>query len=88
MAVPIEYDGEGFDEGFRADLIVERKVIVELKSVERISPAHKTQVLTYLRLTGIKFGYLLNLGEALMKDGITRTINGNLPPDLRVSVTL
>ena len=88
VAVPIEYDGAKFDEGFRADLIVEGKVIVELKSVERISPAHKKQVLTYLRLTGIKFGYLLNLGEALMKDGITRTINGNLPPDLGVSVTL
>jgi GxxExxY protein len=88
VAVPIEYDGEGFDEGFRADLIVERKVIVELKSVERISPAHKKQVLTYLRLTGMKLGYLLNFGEALMKDGITRTINGDLLPDLGVSVTL
>ncbi len=69
-------------------LIVEHKVIVELKSVERISPAHKKQVLTYLRLTGMKLGYLLNFGEALMKDGITRTINGHLPPDLRVTVTL
>jgi GxxExxY protein len=88
VAVPIEYDGVKFYEGFRADLIVEDKVIVELKSIERISPAHKKQVLTYLRLTGMKLGYLLNFGEALMKDGITRTINGNLPPDLRVSVTL
>jgi GxxExxY protein len=62
VAVAIEYDGERFDEGFRADLIVEGKVIVELKSVERISPAHKKQVLTYLRLTGMKLGYLLNFG--------------------------
>jgi GxxExxY protein len=88
VAVPIEHDGAKFDEGFRADLIVEDKVIVELKSVERISPAHKKQVLTYLRLTGMKLGYLLNFGEALMKDGITRTINGDLPLDLGVSVTL
>jgi GxxExxY protein len=88
VAVPIEHDGERFDEGFRADLIVEGKVIVELKSVERISPAHKKQILTYLRLTGMKLGYLLNFGEALMKDGITRTINGDLAPDLRASVTL
>jgi GxxExxY protein len=88
VAVAIEYDGERFDEGFRADLIVEGKVIVELKSVERISPAHKKQVLTYLRLTGMKLGYLLNFGEALMKDGITRTIHGDLEPDLRAPVTL
>jgi GxxExxY protein len=88
VAVAIEHDGERFDEGFRADLIVEGKVIVELKSVERISPAHKKQILTYLRLTAMKLGYLFNFGEALMKDGITRTINGDLAPDLRASVTL
>jgi GxxExxY protein len=78
VAVPIEYEGEQFEEGFRADLVVEGKVIVELKSVERINPAHKKQLLTYLRLTGMKLGYLLNIGEALTKDGITRTINGDL----------
>ena len=65
-------------EGFRADLIVESRVIVELKSVEKVHPAHKKQLLTYLRLTGMKLGYLLNFGEALMKDGITRTIHGEL----------
>lgn len=78
VAVPIEYDGQRFDEGFRADLIIDGKVIVELKSVECVWPAHKRQLLTYLRLTGLKLGYLLNFGEALMKDGITRTINGAL----------
>jgi GxxExxY protein len=78
VPIPIEYEGQRFDEGFRADLIVERKVIVELKSVETVHPAHKKQLLTYLRLTGMKLGYLLNFGEALMKDGITRTINGDL----------
>jgi len=57
---------------------VEAKVIVELKSVEKIHPAHKKQLLTYLRLAGMKLGYLLNFGEALMKDGITRTIYGEL----------
>ena len=78
VAVPIEYEGERFEEGFRADLVVEGKVIVELKSVEKVNPAHKKQLLTYLRLTGMKLGYLLNFGESLMKEGITRTINGEL----------
>jgi GxxExxY protein len=53
-------------------------VIIELKSVETVHPAHKKQLLTYLRLTGMKLGYVLNFGSALMKDGITRTINGEL----------
>ena len=78
VSVSIEYQGIKFDEGFRADIIVEEKVILEIKSVERINNAHKKQLLTYLKLTGIKLGYLLNFGEALMKDGITRTINGYL----------
>jgi len=89
VAVPIEYEGERFVEGFRADLIVEGKGLLELKSVERVTPAHKKQLLTYLRLTGLKLGYLLNFGEALMRDGITRTINGSLDPTplrLRASV--
>ena len=80
VAVPIEYQGETFSEGFRADLIVEKLVIVELKSIERVTPAHKKQLLTYLRLTGLKLGYLLNFGEALLRDGITRTINGSIDP--------
>ena len=76
VVVPIEYQGIRFDEGFRADIIVGDKVILELKSVERVTPAHKKQILTYIRLTGRKLGYLLNFGEALMKDGITRCVNG------------
>ena len=75
-SVPIEFKGIIFDEGFRADIIVDRKVILELKSVERMTAAHKKQVQTYLRLTGYKLGYLLNFGEALMKSGITRCVNG------------
>jgi len=76
FAVPILYKGIRFEEGFRADLIVESKVILELKSVERVSAAHKKQVQTYLRLTGCKLGYLLNFGEVVMKVGITRCVNG------------
>jgi GxxExxY protein len=76
VPVPIQYKGIRFDEGFRADIIVAGKVILELKSVERVTAAHKKQVQTYLRLTGCKLGYLLNLGEALMKAGITRCVNG------------
>jgi GxxExxY protein len=78
VPIAIEYEGQKFEEGFRADLIVEGKVIVELKSVENVHPAHKKQLLTYFRLTGMKLGYLLNFGEVLMKDGITRTIYGQL----------
>lgn len=76
VPVPIVYKDLCFDEGFRADLIVAGKVLLELKSVERVSPAHKKQVQTYLRLTGRKLGYLLNFGEAVLKDGITRCVNG------------
>jgi GxxExxY protein len=76
VAVPIIYKGISLDEGFRADLIIEDKVILELKSVEHVSPAHKKQVQTYLKLTGCKLGYLLNFGEAVLRTGITRCVNG------------
>jgi len=76
VPVPIIYKGIRFEEGFRADIIVGKKVLLELKSVERILPAHKKQVQTYLRLTGLKPGYLLNFGEAVLKSGITRCVNG------------
>jgi GxxExxY protein len=78
VAIPIVYHGIQFDEGFRADIIVEEKVILELKSVESTTKAHKKQVLTYLRLTGMKLGYLLNFGEALMRGGISRILNGHV----------
>ena len=76
VVVPISFRGQNFNEGFRADIIVEGKVILELKSIEMVNNAHKKQLLTYLKLTGMKLGYLLNFGEALMKSGITRTVNG------------
>ena len=78
VSIPITYNGMNFKEGFRADIIVENKVIIELKSVESISNVHKKQVLTYLKLTDCKLGYLLNFGEALMKDGLSRIINGEI----------
>ena len=78
VAVPFEYAGMRFNEGFRADLIINNKVIIELKSVECLNKAHKKQLLTYLRLSGKKLGYLLNFGESLMKNGIVRIINGKL----------
>lgn len=76
VPVPIIYKGVTFNEGFRADLIAEQKVLVELKSVERILPAHKKQVQTYLKLTRLKLGYLLNFGDDVLKSGITRCVNG------------
>jgi GxxExxY protein len=75
IAMPVTYAGLTFDEGFRVDLIVEHKVIVELKCVEALNNVHKKQLLTYLRLADKKLGYLLNFGAALMKDGIVRTAN-------------
>ena len=71
----IVYEGIRFDEGFRADLIVEDKVIVELKSVENVTPVHKKQLLTYLRLTDSRLGLLINFGSALIRDGISRIVN-------------
>ena len=78
VSVPIEFEGEQFDEGFRADLFIDGKVIIELKSVEKLTPAHKKQLLTYLKLTNTKLGFILNFGAGLMKDGIARIINGIL----------
>ena len=76
VPIPFRYDDIEFDEGFRADLIVEDKVLVELKSVENTAPVHKKQVLTYLKLTEMKLGLLINFGAPLIKDGIFRLANG------------
>ena len=75
VSIAIIFDGIKFDEGFRADLIVEDKVIVELKSVENIAPVHKKQLLTYLRLTDKRLGLLINFGSELIRDGISRVVN-------------
>ncbi len=75
VSIPVEYRGFRFEEGFRADLIVESKIIIEMKCVERLNNAHKKQLLTYLRLTDLRLGYLLNFSESLMKQGIVRIVN-------------
>ena len=75
MDLPVTYEEVKMDIGFRADLVIERKVIMELKSVENILPVHKKQLLTYLKLTGLKLGLLVNFNVALIKDGMTRIVN-------------
>jgi GxxExxY protein len=83
--MPILYDNIRFDEAFRSDVVVNGKVIVELKSVEALLPVHAKQLLTQLRLSGLKLGLLINFGEAHLKNGIKRAINGQLdaedPPE-------
>ena len=76
MPVPITFRGIRFDEGFRADLLVNEKVLIELKSVEALANVHKKQVLTYLRLLDLRLGLLINFNTALIKDGIVRIANG------------
>ena len=76
MGVPVCYDGLTMDLGFRADIIVEGKVVIELKSIESVLPVHKKQLLTYLKLSQKKVGLLINFNEELIKDGITRIANG------------
>lgn len=80
--IPVQYDGIQLEIGFRADMVINDKIIVELKSVEQIAPVHKKQLLTYLRLANKRLGILLNFGSALMKDGIARVVNG-LPEETR-----
>ena len=70
--IPIVCRGRTFDEGFRADLLVENQILLELKSVVKVTVVHKKQLLTYLKLSGYPLGLLINFGECLIKDGITR----------------
>lgn len=78
VPIVIQYDGLRFDEGFRADLLIGDKVIVELKSVEALHPVHAKQVLTQIRLSNRKLGLLINFGEVSLKNGIKRLINGTI----------
>ena len=73
--LPVVWDGVFLDIGFRTDLIVEGKVIIEIKSVEEIANVHPKQLLTYLKITGMKLGLLINFNESLIKNGITRIVN-------------
>lgn len=77
--ISIHYRGLEFQEGFRADLLVESKVIIELKSVERLSPIHGKQLMTYLRLMNLQVGLLLNFGAPTLREGLQRIVN-QLPP--------
>jgi GxxExxY protein len=86
--MPIRYDGILFEEGYRTDLLVDGKVIVELKSVGALSAVHAKQVLTQLRLSELKLGLLINFGEAHLKNGIKRIINGQLDDDPAEEITL
>jgi GxxExxY protein len=74
--IPVLYDGIRMELGFRADIIVEDRVIIELKSIEDVLPVHKKQLLTYLKLAHKKVGLLINFNEELMKNGVTRIANG------------
>jgi GxxExxY protein len=76
VGLPVHYEDIKLDLGFRADLIIENTVIVELKAVEKVLPVHKKQLTTYLKLTGLKLGLLVNFNVNLIKDGITRIANG------------
>lgn len=75
-ALPVSYGGVEIEGGFRVDLVIEELVIVEIKTVEKILPVHRSQLLTYLRLSGLKLGYLLNFNVPHMRDGIKRVVNG------------
>jgi iron complex transport system substrate-binding protein len=89
--IRFEYDGMVFEEGFRTDLLIENRVVVELKSVEKVAPVHSKQLLTYLRLMHLPVGLLINFGAATLKEGLHRVVN-NLPssasPRLRVNQSL
>ena len=76
VSMPVVYASVRLDVGYRIDLLLERKVVVEIKSVDRVIPAHLAQILTYLKLGGYKLGFLLNFNVAHMRDGIKRVANG------------
>ena len=87
-AIRFEYEEMVFEEGFRTDLVVDNRVIVELKSVERLAPVHSKQLLTYLKLTKTPVGLLINFGAATLREGLHRIVNGlpaSASPRLRVN---
>jgi len=76
VIIPVVWKEISLDQGFRADLIVNDKVLIELKSIEYLLPVHPKQVKTYLKLTGLKLGLLINFNEDRLLDGIKRVVNG------------
>jgi len=81
VPIPVVWGEMQLEIGFRADLWIERMLLVELKSIEALAPVHKKQMLTYLRLTNTRLGLLINFGEELIRDGIMRLVNG-LPDEM------
>jgi iron complex transport system substrate-binding protein len=79
VPIDIEYDGMRFEQAFRIDLLVDARLVLEIKSVERLGKAHSKQLLTYLRLTKQPVGLLMNFSEATMMDGIVRLVNDYRP---------
>ena len=75
LPIPLNYKGVRIEVGFRADVIIERKLLIELKAVEQVLPIHKAQVITYLKLTHLPLGLLINFNEVLIKHGIQRVLN-------------
>jgi GxxExxY protein len=78
VKVPICYKGNNLDKNFFVDILIENKIVLELKSIEIILPIHEFQLLTYLKLSGMKLGLLINFNVILLKDGLRRKINGTL----------
>ncbi len=75
VPIAIQYEELFLEDAFRADILVLNKVVVELKSVEKVQPVHSKQLLTYLRLMDLRLGLLVNFGEALIKNGVSRVVN-------------
>jgi GxxExxY protein len=76
VSIPVRYESLVIENGYRIDLLVDNRVVVELKAIEALLPVHRAQLLSYLRLGGFKLGYLLNFDVAHMRDGIARVVNG------------
>jgi len=76
VPLPVVWDDVKLEVGFRVDILVNQKLVIELKSIERVAPVHKKVLLTYLRLSDCKLGLLINFGEELLKTGISRVVNG------------
>jgi iron complex transport system substrate-binding protein len=88
VPISVEWDGKKIDEGYRADLIVNQQMLVELKSVEKLDVVHSKQVLTYLKLTNLNLGLLINFGAPFLKEGIRRIVNNLKEKNLCVSTAL
>lgn len=93
--VSFDYDGQHFSEGFRVDLLVEERIVIEIKSIDQLLPVHTKQVVTYLRLLNLQVGLLINFGGYTLKEGLKRVVNGYerthfaspVPPRLRANET-